>query len=92
MRTLRTLSLSLLTVASVLGSQAVLADTADHTVTREEVQAEFQRARAAGELDYAYEVLGRSTRAVSAKAQTSQTAPQTRQQTAQSQAAQPVTH
>ena len=29
MRTLRTLSLSLLTVASVLGSQAVLADTAD---------------------------------------------------------------
>ncbi|HYR26155.1 MAG TPA: DUF4148 domain-containing protein [Aquabacterium sp.] len=82
MRTLRTLSLSLLTVASVLGSQAVLADTADHhTVTREEVKAEFQRARAAGELDYAYEVMGGATGTVRAtpaqQAQTKASTPAT---------------
>lgn len=36
-------------------------------VTREQVQAEYQRARAAGELDYAYEVMGGPTATITAR-------------------------
>lgn len=60
-------------------------------ITREQVQAEYQRARAAGELDYAYEVMGGPTATVGARQQATRHATGSTEKTDTARSAQPAT-
>ena len=60
--TLSTLKIATIALATGLASQIALADAGNAPLTqgptRAEVQAEYQRALKAGELDFAYQVMG----------------------------------
>jgi hypothetical protein len=78
-------------VATTAFTGLAQAEETGQPITREQVQAEYQRARAAGELDYAYEVMGGPTATVGARQQATRHATGSTEKTDTARSAQPAT-